>query len=85
MSRASVRLGDGRVGHGYVLGRDMAHAEQIAVIDALMQDDGDRARVLTAVGAPLRARHDRRVAERRRAAARTKVDFFTLAREGDVE
>ena len=39
VTRCSVRLSDGEVGHGYVHGRDKAHAERAALIDALMQTD----------------------------------------------
>ena len=36
VTRASVQLASGPVGHGYVQGRDKAHAMQAALIDALM-------------------------------------------------
>ena len=35
VSRASVRIDSGEVGHGYCLGRDTDKAQLIAVIDAL--------------------------------------------------
>ena len=39
VTRTSVRLGDGTVGHAWVQGRDKAHATRAAVVDALMQTD----------------------------------------------
>lgn len=35
LTRASVALDDGSLGHGWVRGRDKAHAELIALVDAL--------------------------------------------------
>ncbi|TIV77615.1 MAG: phosphonate C-P lyase system protein PhnG, partial [Mesorhizobium sp.] len=37
ITRASVRLEDGTVGHGYVQGRSKRQAELAAIIDALLQ------------------------------------------------
>ncbi|WP_419247619.1 phosphonate C-P lyase system protein PhnG [Salipiger abyssi] len=79
VTRCALRLESGEVGHAYVQGRDKAHAERAALVDALMQ--GDRAEELrAAVLAPLEAAE----AETRRAraarAAATKVDFFTMVR-----
>src|SRR5262249_57217899 len=39
VTRCSVRLDDGTVGHAYVGGRDTRHAELAAVFDALLQDE----------------------------------------------
>lgn len=39
VTRASVRLGSGQVGHGYVQGRDRGHALRAALVDALGQAD----------------------------------------------
>ena len=78
VSRASVRIASGEVGHGYCLGRDLAKAEAIAIIDALWQRDA--AKVDEDIILPLqelaREADDRRRAE----AAATKVDFFTMVR-----
>jgi len=77
VTRASVRLGNGTVGHGYVAGRKPERAERIAVLDALFQDAPDLAEKGVAVlnDAIAAAR-----AETARKAAATKVDFFTLVR-----
>ncbi len=80
VTRCSIRLADGRVGHAWVAGRDPAHAEQAAAFDALLQGD---AALAEAVIAPLAAAQ----AERRRAAAAktaaTRVDFFAMVRGED--
>jgi alpha-D-ribose 1-methylphosphonate 5-triphosphate synthase subunit PhnG len=38
LTRAAIRLNSGTLGYSYVLGRDKAHAERCAVIDALLQE-----------------------------------------------
>jgi alpha-D-ribose 1-methylphosphonate 5-triphosphate synthase subunit PhnG len=80
VTRCSVRLGDGTVGHAYIAGRDRAHAERAAVLDALMLQAARRPSIEDGVIGPLsRAQGERREAASRKAAA-TKVDFFTLVR-----
>jgi len=80
MTRCAVRLPDGRVGHGYVGGRDREHATRAALVDALMQDAAQRDALDAAIIAPLEqaAREARETASRK--AAATKVDFFTMVR-----
>jgi len=81
VSRASVRIATGEVGHGYCLGRDHDKARLIAVIDALFQRE--RQRVEASILAPLRdiakARQQRQAEE----TAATRVEFFTLVRGED--
>ena len=81
VSRASVRLASGEVGHGYCLGRDLEKARLIAVFDALFQREPER--VDAEVLAPLRAVVSQGDQQKREEAAATKVDFFTMVR-GDV-
>ncbi|MDB6452721.1 phosphonate C-P lyase system protein PhnG [Falsirhodobacter sp. 20TX0035] len=78
VTRCTLRLPSGTVGHAYVQGRDKAHATRAAVVDALMQDDPDttRATILT----PLAQEAEARTATRCAKAAATKVEFFTLVR-----
>ena len=81
VTRCSVVLVDGTVGHGYVGGSNARHAEITALCDALLQTDARRTEVETRVIAPLAAARE---ARRQRAAARaaaTRVEFFTVARE----
>lgn len=82
VTRASVRLADGTVGHGYVQGRGKDHALQAALIDALMQTAaaGD---LEVGLLAPLRAAMAKRKTDRAAKAAATKVDFFTMVRGED--
>ncbi|MDH4414497.1 MAG: phosphonate C-P lyase system protein PhnG [Rhizobium sp.] len=83
VSRASVRLSDGRIGHGYRLGTDRKAAELSAVLDAVAQDETARAlletRLLTPLETRLAAEAERLEAE----TAATKVDFFTMVRGED--
>ena len=78
VSRASVRIITGQVGHGYCLGRDLAKAEVIAVIDALFQRSPDA--VEAEIIGPLQALAQRTEQRRRDEAAATRVDFFTMVR-----
>lgn len=78
VTRASIRIATGQVGHGYCLGRDMAKAEVIAVIDALWQREPER--VEAEIIKPLRALAADADQTRRNEAAATKVDFFTMVR-----
>ena len=82
VTRCSVKLSGGEVGHAYVQGRDKAHATQAALIDALMQTAQAQA-VREAVLAPLDAALQAARAARAAKAAATKVDFFTMARGED--
>lgn len=83
VTRATVRLPSGQVGHCYALGRDKQKARLAAIADALWQDPARRTEVETGIIAPLRsaliAAHERRRAE----TAATKVDFFTMVRGED--
>ena len=82
VTRASVRLETGEVGHAWVQGRDKSHALRAAALDALMQTA--RADDLTAqVLHPLQAEAEASRATRAAKAAATKVDFFTMVRGED--
>lgn len=82
VTRCSVRLQDGAVGHGYVQGRDKAHARRAALVDALLQtDQGSQLRAQ--IIAPLAAEEAARRSAKAVRAAATKVEFFTLARGED--
>ena len=82
ISRCSIRLAGGPVGHAHVQGRDKSHALRAAVVDALMQTDRAK-ELLTQVLTPLQAEERAAVALRSAKAAATKVDFFTLVRGED--
>lgn len=82
VTRASVKLADGTVGHGYVQGRSKDHALTAALVDALMQTDAAD-RVEAGLLTPLRKGMTARKSERAAKAAATKVDFFTIVRGED--
>lgn len=82
MTRCSVRLECGTVGHAWVQGRDKAHARRAAIGDALLQTPRAaevRASVLNILAAEALARQATRAGK----AAATKVEFFTMLRGED--
>lgn len=82
VTRCSVQLPCGTVGHGYVQGRSKSDARAAAMVDALLQTDlADRVRA--AVTAPLAAEAAARQQTRAAKAAATRVEFFTLVRGED--
>ena len=79
VSRASVKLSCGTVGHGYAKGRVKTMALRIALCDALLQTS-DANKVDAKILQPLieaKLTSDQEIADK---AAATKVDFFTLVR-----
>ncbi len=79
VTRCTVRVNDGPVGHAYVAGRDARQAELAALLDAALQEPSRHDALHAAVIAPLAASQQaERDATARRAAA-TRVDFFTMA------
>ncbi len=83
VTRCSVRVAGGIVGHAYVAGRDRRHAELAAVFDALMQDPDARDELERDVIAPLADTQEQARRQVRRKSAATKVDFFTMVRGED--
>jgi alpha-D-ribose 1-methylphosphonate 5-triphosphate synthase subunit PhnG len=83
VTRCTVQLEDGTLGHAWVGGRDERHAELAAALDALLQDPARTAALHAGVVEPLvRAQDDRRRAAAARAAA-SRVEFFTMVRGED--
>ncbi|PWL17861.1 phosphonate C-P lyase system protein PhnG [Falsochrobactrum shanghaiense] len=80
VTRATVRLADGSVGHSYALGRDKEKARLAALFDALWLDEGRREAVERTVLDAVRSRLEKADAKMRDEAAATKVDFFTMVR-----
>ena len=81
VTRATIRLSTGEVGHSYALGRDGEKAVRAALLDALWQREPER--IETQVLAPLRqaaAAADDKV---RAETAATRVNFFTMVRGDD--
>jgi len=83
VTRATVRLASGQVGHAYALGRDKEKVRLAAILDAVWCDAKTRAAVEEKVVAPLRKRQAEADTRQRAEAAATKVDFFTMVRGED--
>ena len=81
-TRAAVRLDTGQVGVGYVAGRQSRQAEIVALVDALGQLEAWREPIESLLVAPLEAEAVTRHQALASRAAATRVDFFTVAREG---
>lgn len=82
VTRCTLQLDSGEVGHGYVQGRDKRHATRAALVDALMQTpraDAVRAAVLDPLETAQATARKARAAK----AAATRVDFFTMMRGED--
>lgn len=82
VTRCSLVLSDGTVGHGYVQGRSKPKVEAAALIDALMQTDAAehvQSQVLDPLAVQIRTTKQNRAAK----AAATKVEFFTMVRGED--
>lgn len=80
VTRAVIQLDSGIYGYSYVAGRDKAHAELCAVIDALLHVSGMDELLHKTVIAPLAATQQARREQRAREVAASRVDFFTLVR-----
>tara|TARA_R110000868_G_scaffold265504_2_gene524375 strand:+ start:9077 stop:9604 length:528 start_codon:yes stop_codon:yes gene_type:complete len=79
VTRCSVTLADGTIGHAYVKGRDRTQAEYAALFDAVMLRDGAAQSFIDDLAqkqAVVKRDHARKIAA-------TKVDFFTLVRGED--
>jgi len=81
VSRCSVRMENGTIGHGYVAGRNKRHAELAACFDAYFQDldKPEVARMLM----KFFDTYGQKTAERMAKSAATKVEFFTMVRGDD--
>jgi len=80
VTRATVRLANGAVGHAYALGRSSEKVRLAAIFDALWQEPAYRQTVEETVLAPITQRLNSDLEDRRAETAATKVDFFTMVR-----
>lgn len=80
VTRATVRIDSGEIGHAYALGRDDEKVLIAALFDAIWQRHADRQAVEDKVIAPLRAEQAAADQKKLDETAATKVDFFTLVR-----
>lgn len=79
VSRCSVAMADGTIGHGYVKGRNRRHAELVALFDALGQQDSNKISFLD----DLATQHKNARALQSAKVAATKVEFYTMVRGED--
>lgn len=80
VTRCTLTLEDGTVGHAYVQGRDKDHALRAALLDARMEHgDAEASKVLETLRLEEIARRQKRTEK----AAATKVEFFTMVRGED--
>lgn len=85
VTRCVVQTRTGSIGHAYVAGRAVRHAELAAVFDALFQDPKHGPVLRAGVQERLAANERRRNAALAAETAPTRVDFYTLVRGEDVE
>lgn len=83
ITRCSVALHGGAVGHGYVAGRDKVHAELAAVFDALLQSPEHNQTLMDRVIVPLEREMQAAWQEQNEKTAATRVNFFTMVRGED--
>lgn len=83
VTRCSVRLQCGAVGHAWVQGRDREHARRAALLDAALQT-AEAGRLAREVLAPLAEEEEARRAALARKAGATRVEFFTMVRGEDA-
>lgn len=80
VTRCSVKLASGTEGHGYVMGRNAAHAMRMAICDAVYQEAPEK--LVPVLDALEEVLTKTRIETASKAAA-TKVDFFTMVRGDD--
>lgn len=83
VTRATVRLPGGEIGHSYALGRSSEKARIAATIDALWQQARRRGEIEARILAPLRQEQADAAERLSSEVAATKVDFFTMVRGED--
>jgi alpha-D-ribose 1-methylphosphonate 5-triphosphate synthase subunit PhnG len=80
VTRATVRLGSGSVGHAQALGNDREKARLAAIFDALSQEEATRSFVEEQLLSPIAARIAEAEQVKADETAATRVDFFTMVR-----
>jgi alpha-D-ribose 1-methylphosphonate 5-triphosphate synthase subunit PhnG len=80
VTRCAIRTNQGLRGFGYVAGSRSAMAEQIAVLDAMLQDPEQAPDLKENLIGPLSRRLAEEKAQVAQSAGATKVNFFTMPR-----
>ena len=78
VTRCTVRIESGQVGHAYVAGRDARQAELAAVLDAMLQDPAEAPALQANVIGPLASMQQARRSDTAAKAAATQVQFFAM-------
>ena len=85
MTRCSVSVEGGYVGHGYVLGRNKRHAEIAALLDAILQSETEKHGSHWQFIRSLASQQEDLHRSRSRKVASTKVNFLTLEQEEEED
>jgi alpha-D-ribose 1-methylphosphonate 5-triphosphate synthase subunit PhnG len=80
VTRATVRLGSGTIGHGQALGTDREKARLSAIFDALWQEQATTDFVEETLLSPIARRIADETRQKADETAATRVDFFTMVR-----
>ncbi|WP_416065117.1 phosphonate C-P lyase system protein PhnG [Rhizobium sp. ZK1] len=80
VTRATVRLASGSVGHAQALGTDRGKARLSAIFDALWQEEATRGFVEERLLSPIAQRIADDTNRKAEETAATRVDFFTMVR-----
>lgn len=83
VTRATVKLGSGTIGHAHALGTSRKQAWYAAIADALWQEETTRPLVEREVLSVVASRIEKRKANANQQTAATRVDFFTMLRGDD--
>ena len=83
VTRATVKLETGEVGHAIILGRDQDKARIVAHLDALRQIADWQHRIDAEITHPLLIAANAEKQQRAEETEATKVDFFTVTRGED--
>ncbi len=83
VTRATIRLASGTVGHGQSLGTDRKKARLCAIFDALWQEEATKAFVEERLLQPIAQRIAAATQQKADETAATRVDFFTMVRGDD--
>lgn len=83
LTRCVVRSSLNTVGYGYIGGRNKAHAQRAAELDALLQDPQLGEVLMERVISPMEAIESKERAKRQQQVDATRVEFFTLVRGED--
>ncbi len=83
VTRATVKLASGAIGHAHALGTSRKQAWYAAIADALWQEETTRPLVEREVLSVVASRLEKRKTNAIQQTAATRVDFFTMVRGDD--